>query len=137
MINLKIDKNNKKEPILKLNYKDLNENKLKFIKRILMESKTIKGSYKYEIPLKYLTVLMNNFQKDEIMIDSSSENFFIEFSDLYDEKYYYTYKITPKYMKKWREEGCSEIYKIEINFEELQFNKKIIFEKISNKIYSK
>ncbi|NGT26718.1 hypothetical protein G6Z19_08355, partial [Clostridium perfringens] len=54
----------------------------------------------------------------------------LEFSDEYEEVYYYNYKATPAYMKKWREEGCPPIFKITINPKDLSVEKKVIFERL-------
>lgn len=131
MIRLKIDKNRSKEPILKLSYKKLTDREQIFLKRVIMEGREIKGNFKYEIPLRYLVPIMNNLDKNEIKVDRYSNNCFYEFSDRYDEKYYYTFEITAKYMKKWREEDCPDIFKIEINENTNEVSKEVIFKKIN------
>ena len=96
-----------------------------------MEGKEIKGMFKYEIPLRFFTPIFNNFDKENIKIDRYSKVEYLEFSDFYDERYFYSFEITPKYMKKWREEDCPKIFKIQIDVETKEVKKEIIFKKIS------
>lgn len=131
MIRVKIDKNKKGEPIFKLGYKSLDKKEGTFLRRALMEGKEISGMFKYEIPLRFFIPILNNLDKENIKIDRYSKLEYIEFSDYYDEKYFYTFDITPKYMKKWREEGCPNIFKIQIDKETLDIKKEIIFKKIN------
>ena len=131
MIKVKIDKNKRGEPIFKLGYKELEEKEVRFLKRAIMEGKEIKGMFKYEIPLRFFTPIFNNFDKENIKIDRYSKVEYLEFSDFYDERYFYSFEITPKYMKKWREEGCPNIFKIQIDVETKEVKKEIIFKKIS------
>ncbi|MBC5627418.1 hypothetical protein H8S20_00770 [Clostridium sp. NSJ-6] len=131
MIKIKIDKNKRGEPIFKLGYKELEEKEVRFLKRAIMEGKEIKGMFKYEIPLRFFTPIFNNFDKENIKIDRYSKVEYLEFSDFYDERYFYSFEITPKYMKKWREEGCPNIFKIQIDVETKEVKKEIIFKKIS------
>ena len=102
----------------------------RFLKRALIEGKEISGTYKYEIPLKYFVPIMNNIDKENIKLDRYSKLSFLEFSDDFDEKYFYILEANAKYMKKWREEGCPNIFKIEINKDTLEIKKEIIFKKI-------
>ncbi|SCK03998.1 Uncharacterised protein [uncultured Clostridium sp.] len=131
MIKVKIDKNKRGEPIFKLGYKELEEKEVRFLKRAIMEGKEIKGMFKYEIPLRFFTPIFNNFDKENIKIDRYSKVEYLEFSDFYDERYFYSFEVTPKYMKKWREEGCPNIFKIQIDAETKEIKKEIIFKKIS------
>ena len=131
MIKIKIDKNKRGEPIFKLGYKELEEKEVRFLKRAIMEGKETKGMFKYEIPLRFFTPIFNNFDKENIKIDRYSKVEYLEFSDFYDERYFYSFEITPKYMKKWREEGCPNIFKIQIDVETKEVKKEIIFKKIS------
>ena len=131
MIKIKIDKNKRGEPIFKLGYKELEEKEVRFLKRAIMEGKERKGMFKYEIPLRFFTPIFNNFDKENIKIDRYSKVEYLEFSDFYDERYFYSFEITPKYMKKWREEGCPNIFKIQIDVETKEVKKEIIFKKIS------
>ena len=130
MIKVKIEKNRLNEPIFKLGYKKVNEKEERFLKRALIEGKEISGTYKYEIPLKYFVPIMNNIDKENIKLDRYSKLSFLEFSDDFDEKYFYILEANAKYMKKWREEGCPNIFKIEINKDTLEIKKEIIFKKI-------
>ena len=131
MIKVKIDKNKRGEPIFKLGYKELDDKELRFLKRAIMEGKEIKGMFKYEIPLRFFIPIFNNIDKDTIKVDRYSKVEFLEFSDFYDEKYFYSFEVTPKYMKKWREEGCPNIFKIQIDKDSMEIKKEIIFKKIS------
>ena len=130
MIKVKIEKNRLNEPIFKLGFKKLNDKEERFLKRALIEGKEISGTYKYEIPLKYFVPIMNNIDKENIKLDRYSKLSFLEFSDDFDEKYFYILEANAKYMKKWREEGCPIIFKIEINKDTLEIKKEIIFKKI-------
>lgn len=107
---------------------NLKENKM--IKRILMESRFLKKESIYNIPMKFLLPLLNNFPKKYLKIDEDSLNSFLEFSDEYDENFYYIYKPNSKYMNKWIENGCPKIYKIVINKETLSLSKTVAFERI-------
>lgn len=131
MIRIKIDKNRLGEPIFKIGFKELTDKEYKFLKRALMEAKEISGNFKYEIPLRYFIPILNNLDKENLKLDRHSKLSYLEFSDIYDEKYFYTFQATPKYMKKWREEECPDIFKIEINKDTLQVSKEIIFKKIN------
>ena len=131
MIKVKIDKNKRGEPIFKLGYKELDDKELRFLKRAIMEGKEIKGMFKYERPLRFFIPIFNNIDKDNIKVDRYSKVEFLEFSDFYDEKYFYSFEVTPKYMKKWREEGCPNIFKIQIDKDSMEIKKEIIFKKIS------
>ena len=130
MIKVKIEKNRLNEPIFKLGFKKLNDKEERFLKRALIEGKEISGTYKYEIPLKYFVPIMNNIDKENIKLDRYSKLSFLEFSDDFDEKYFYILEANAKYMKKWREAGCPNIFKIEINKDTLEIKKEIIFKKI-------
>ncbi|MDO4534223.1 MAG: hypothetical protein Q4B63_00255 [Clostridium perfringens] len=105
----------------------IKENKM--IKRILMESKFLKKESLYNIPMKFLLPLLNNFPKEHLKIDSKSLNTFLEFSDEYDENFYYIYKANSRYMNKWIENGCPKIYKTIINKEDLSISKSVAFER--------
>ena len=111
-------------------FKELNEKEERFLKRALIESKEIQGSYKYEIPIKFLLPIINNIGKENIKIDRHSKLSFLEFSDDFDEKYFYIFQVNARYMKKWREERCPNIFKIEIDKETLEIKKEVIFKKI-------
>lgn len=131
MIKIKIDKNKKGEPIFKLGYKVLEDRELRFLKRAILEGKEISGMFKYEIPLRFFIPIFNNIEKENIKIDRYSKVEYLEFSDFYDEKYFYAFEVTPKYMKKWREEGCPNIFKVQIDKNSMEVKKEIIFKKIA------
>ena len=134
MIKIKIDKNRANEPIFNLGFKELDERENRFLKRALMEGKEIKGTYKYEIPLKYFLPIIKNLNKNNIKLDRYSKLTYLEFSDDFDENYYYILEANAKFMRKWREEGCPNIFKVEIDKETLEVKKEIIFKKI-NRVY--
>ena len=135
MIKIKIDKNRSNEPIFKLGFKELDEKENRFLKRALMDGKEIKGMYKYEIPLKYLLPIIKNLNKNNIKLDRYSKLAYLEFSDDFDENYYYILEANAKFMRKWREEGCPNIFKVELDRETLDVKKEIIFKKI-DRIYA-
>lgn len=135
MIKIKIDKNRSNEPIFKLGFKELDEKENRFLKRALMDGKEIKGMYKYEIPLKYLLPIIKNLNKNNIKLDRYSKLAYLEFSDDFDENYYYILEANARFMRKWREEGCPNIFKVEIDRETLDVKKEIIFKKI-DRIYA-
>ena len=110
------------------NWKCNKENRI--LKRALFESRVVKNEFKYNIPMKYFWPIINNVHKELINLSEDSRLEVLEFSDEYEEVYYYNYKATPAYMKKWREEGCPPIFKITINPKDLSVEKKIIFERL-------
>lgn len=131
MIRIKIDKNKTGEPIFKININEDEKQKYLFLKRALIEGKAIKGRYNYELPMKYFLPIFNNLDKSNIKFDSNNVNSYLEFSDYIDEKYFYSIVATPKFMRIWRNESCPNIYKININTEELSVDKNIAFKKIN------
>ncbi|WP_317310281.1 hypothetical protein [Clostridium thermobutyricum] len=130
MIKIKIDKNSLNEPIFKLsiNKEDILNNR--FIKRVIYEGKTKRGMYNYEIPMKFFYPLLNNLKKDDVYIETRSNLSFLEFTDDFEEEFHYSIEATPKYMRKWREFNCPNIYKIELDKETLKLNKRVAFKKI-------
>ena len=130
MIKIKLEKKKVDNPICILSYDTLDSFESRFLRRVLMDSKKTKEDNEYIVPVKYIIPIINNLQKDRLEIDSASERSFLEFSDSFDEKYYYTFETTPKYMKKWREENCPDIFKIVINAELKKITKEVIFKRI-------
>ncbi len=131
MINIKLDEDKRGNVVFKADIDDLHkENRI--IKRALFESRIIKNrkEYKYTIPMKYLWPILSNVEKDIININNESKLEVLEFSDEYEEVYYYSFKATPSYMRKWREEGCPSISKIKIDLENLKLEKKVVFERL-------
>ena len=131
MIKVKLEKNKKDEPIFKLNIKDEDVEKYRFLKRALFESKRCKGRYNYVVPLRFFEPIFRNVPSEDIVVDKKSLLYYLEFSDDYDEKYYYKTSANAVYMKKWRQEGCPNIYKININIEDRVISKEIAFKKVS------
>ena len=78
--------------------------------------------------------IVKNIKKENLKVDRYSKNTFYEFSDRYDEKYYYSFEINAKYMKKWRQEECPDIFKVEIDSETLELKKEVVFKKIDRRI---
>ena len=131
MIRIKIEKNRQNMPVFEISVKKEETEEFKFLKRALFESKSIKGRYNYEIPMKYFLPVINNLEKDRFTIDKKSILSYFEFSDEIDENYYYSTTATAKYMKLWREESCPNIYKVNIDIENKMTDKIVAFRKIS------
>lgn len=131
MVRIKLEKNKKEEPVFKLYIKDFDIEKYRFLKRALIESKKGKEKDCYIVPIRFFEPIFRNIPKEDIKVDKRSILFYLEFSDDYDEKYYYRTSATATYMKKWREEGCPNIYKINLNIEEASISKEIAFKRIS------
>ena len=93
MIKIKIDKSKSNEPIFKLGFKQLDEKENRFLKRALIDGKEIKGIYQYELPLKYFLPIIKNLDKNNIKLDRYSKLSYLEFSDDFDEKYYYILEV--------------------------------------------
>ncbi|WP_462392309.1 hypothetical protein [Clostridium cadaveris] len=130
MIKIKIDKNKREQPSFKIHADKEDREKYLFLKRALMEAKSIKGIYEYEVPLKYFLPIINNLKKEDFHIDEKSIEYYFEFSDEYEGEFFYTCKATADYMKLWREETCPEIFKVRIDFKEKKAEKIIAFKKI-------
>ena len=130
MIKIKLEMNKSHKIIFKIKVDEKDKGNI-FFKRAIMEGKQLKkGSrYSYEIPLRFFIPICTNVDKKELMIDKKSILSYLEFSDYYDENYYTEIKADAKYMKKWREEGCPEIYKITINPETFNITKEVVFRK--------
>ncbi|WP_354092554.1 hypothetical protein [Clostridium gasigenes] len=95
-----------------------------------MDSKKLTGIYNYEVPLRYFIPIFNNLPKENLLIDKNSILSYLEFSDDFDEKYYYTLTANAKYMRLWREENCPNIYKVSINIDSMSIEKEIAFQKV-------
>lgn len=128
MIRIKLEQNKRGKIIFKIKVKDNNKQNI-LLKRALMESKPLKGNYNYEVPLRFFIPICNNINKENIIIDKKSILSYLEFSDCYDENYYTDVEATPKYMKKWREEGCPDIFRITINLDDFHITKELAFRK--------
>lgn len=102
------------------------------IKRALFESKIIKSNpkYPYLIPIKYFFPITRNLKSENLKFDEESIDIFFEFSDEYEERFFYAAKATARYLKKWREEGCPKIYKIKIDKESGEIKKDFSFERL-------
>ncbi|MBZ9690167.1 hypothetical protein FC789_13980 [Clostridium botulinum] len=128
MVVVKLEKNKKRQIIFKIKFTDGEENKL-FFKRAIIEGKKIKGDFDYQVPLRFFIPIVKNINKKDILLDKDSLLYYLEFSDMYDQNYYNETQATPNYMKKWREEGCPEIYKVTLDKENCNIEKEVIFNK--------
>ena len=135
MIKVKLEKNKSGKIIFKLKIDDSYKGNVLF-KRALMESKILKGKskYEYEVPLRFFIPICNNIDKENLTLDKKSILYYLEFSDCYDENYYTQIDATAKYMKKWREEGCPDIYRITIDKDNYDIKKEVAFKKHEIKI---
>ena len=135
MIKVKLEKNKSGKIIFKLKINDTDKGNILF-RRVLMESKIIKGksTYDYEAPLRFFIPICNNIDKENLKLDKKSILSYLEFSDCYDENYYTDVDATAKYMKKWREEGCPDIYRITIDQDNYYIKKEVAFKKHKIKI---
>ena len=125
---LQADKSGK--VIFKLKIDEKDRTKILF-KRAIMEGKALKkgARYNYEVPLRFFVPICSNVAKDELIVDSKSILSYLEFSDYYDENYYTEITANEKYMKKWREEGCPDIYRITIHPDTFEISKEVVFKK--------
>lgn len=136
MIKAKLEKNKNGKIIFKLKLDDTDKDNILF-KRVLMESKVLKGKsrYQYEVPLRFFVPICNNIGEGNMILDKKSILSYLEFSDYYDQNYYTDVEATAKYMKKWREEGCPDIYRITIDKDGYTIKKEVAFKR--NKIVIK
>lgn len=130
MIKVKLQADKSGKVIFKLKIDEKDRTKILF-KRALIEGKVLKkgAGYNYEVPLRFFVPICSNMNKEELIIDSKSILSYLEFSDYYDENYYTEITANEKYMKKWREEGCPEIYRITINPDTFEISKEVVFKK--------
>lgn len=135
MIKAKLEKNKSGKIIFKLKIDDTDKENVLF-KRVLMDSKSIKGKseYDYEVPLRFFIPICNNIDKKDLVLCEKSILSYLEFSDCYDENYYTDTEANAKYMKKWIGEGCPYIYRITINQDNYDIKKEVAFKKHKIKI---
>jgi hypothetical protein len=135
MIKIKLEKNKSGKIIFKLKIDDKDKDNVLF-KRAIMESKSLKekARYDYEVPLRFFVPICNNVDKENLKLDKKTILSYLEFSDYYDQNYYTDTEATAKYMKKWREEGCPDIYKISIDEESHEITKEVIFKRNEIKV---
>ncbi len=136
MIKVKLEKSKIGKIIFKLKIDDKEKRDILF-RRVIMESKIIKGKskYTYEVPLRFFIPICNNIDKEDLILDKKSIVSYLEFSDYYDQNYYTEIYATAKYMKKWIEEECPDIYRITINEFNYDIRREVAFKK--NKIQIK
>lgn len=125
---LKVNKNKRGLLFLELYIKE--EEKDTFIKRLILEGKK-KDKNKYLLPLKYLYPLFKNSKNSDVELEMSSIKEFLEFSDEYEENYYYKEKADAIYMRLWRENNCPYIYKYTLDLSNNQISKQICFQKLT------
>ncbi|MEW8955950.1 hypothetical protein [Clostridium sp.] len=130
MIRIKLQDNKKEGIVFKIKIKDKDKENL-IIRRALFEGKEVRGIYNYSLPVKFFLPIFNNLPKDEVVIDKKSVTEYLEFSDEYDENYFYSKEANAKYMRKWREFNCPNIYKITIDYDKNIINKHIAFQKFN------
>lgn len=130
MIKVKLEKSKKGNIVFKLKIKEDEINNILF-KRAIIESKIIKGrrGYNYEVPLRFFVPICKNIDKSQLELDKKSLLSYLEFSDYYDENYYTDIEASASYMKRWRNEGCPDIYKIKIDENTYEITKEIVFKK--------
>lgn len=130
MTKVKLEKSKSGKIVFKLKIDNKDKGSILF-KRALMEAKVIKGKsrYEYEIPLRFFVPICKNVGKENFALDKRSILSYLEFSDFYDENYYTDIEATPKYMKKWREEGCPDIYRITIDKDSYEIKKEVVFKR--------
>lgn len=129
MINIKLDEDKRGKVIFRANIDECHKED-RILKRALFESRVVNNEFKYNIPMKYFWPILNNMDKKILSLSEDSKKEVLEFADEYEEVYYYSFKATPAYMRKWREEGCPQIFKMTINPEDLSIEKKVIFERL-------
>ena len=62
MVKIKLEKNQKDEPVFKLNIKEEEIDNYRFLKRALLEGKAIKGRYNYEVPIRFFEPIFKNLK---------------------------------------------------------------------------
>ena len=70
MIKIKIEEKRNLNFIFKVAITNDDISNDRILKRLLMEGKKIRGEYTYEIPLRFLLPILNNYNKDNIEIDN-------------------------------------------------------------------
>lgn len=130
MVRIKIKKDRRGIPVFLASISDKEKDEYTFIKRALIESKEVKGRYKYQVPLKYLLPIFKNIDENIVVIDKCSIDSYFEFADEEEGKFFYACEASAKYMKQWREQSCPYIYKIKIDAENNKIEKIMAFKKI-------
>lgn len=132
MIKIKLEFSKNKKIIFKIKIDEKEKNNV-LLRRALIEGKPIKKNrlYNYEIPLRYFIPICSNLKKEELILDKRSILSYLEFSDYYDANYYNEVNVTPSYIRKWRDEGCPDIYKVTIDKDTYELKKEIVFRKPS------
>lgn len=135
MIKVKVKSNKKNLKYFLLSVSEKDKEKYPFMNRVLIESREVKGRYKYEVPLRFFMPVINNVNKDDMCIDKCSIESYLEFADEEEGEFFYAEVATAKYMRIWREQSCPYIYKIKIDSENNTVTKIVAFKKISVRTY--
>lgn len=130
MFKIKLDQDKVGRPIfrLKVDEEKIKENRL--IWRASLEGRKVSKEYNYIIPIRFFVPLLKNLNKEEFEIDEDSIESYLEFADEFDGKFHYATSASARYMRNWRELGCPNIYKIELNIKEKSIKTKIAFKKL-------
>ena len=59
MIAIKLEKNKRNEPILKLRVTEEDLKDKSFLKRALMEGRSLKGEYNYKVPIRFFLPIIH------------------------------------------------------------------------------
>lgn len=116
MLKMKLECNARGNAKLKMNFGG--EENLMLKRYRMMASKNMsqdKEEFPCVLPLRFFTPLVKNIQKERFEFHKDSIDSFLEFSDEYDDKYFHALKATASYMRKWREEGCPALYRVDID----------------------
>jgi hypothetical protein len=131
MMKIKLEKNKRDEFVVKLKVENDIIDKYKILRRVILESRKITGEFNYNVPIRFLAIILRSIPVEIINLDSDSIFSYLEFSDDYDDKYYYAIEANAKYMRKWREEGCPIIYKVNLDKDTASITKEIAFKRIT------
>ncbi len=99
MIKIKLEKNKRDNFLVKLKLEDEDINKYRVLKRVSLESKRLKGEYNYIVPERFLSIILKSIPRELIDLDEKSIFNYLEFSDDYDEKYYYAFNYSIYWIK--------------------------------------
>lgn len=130
MIIIKLEQNKKLEPVFYITLQGEEDRNNKLLKRALMESSKQRNKLVYKVPMRFFVPIFSNIDKDKIQLDCNGLYSFLEFADSFEENIYYSTEATPVYMRKWRSEGCPNIYRISVDPQTLLLSKEVVFKKI-------
>lgn len=130
MIKIKLEQDKNGKPVFKLGVSEEIVKKNKMIWRVTLEGKNISGEYNYKIPIRFFVPLLKNLDTKKIELDPNSIESYLEFSDECDGKFYYAISANARYMRNWRELGCPNIYKVDLDLENKSVSTKVAFKKL-------